>query len=399
MIGKPGAGRVPGARPLQRAGRPHDGHLGEDARAVPGRARTPSSASTSPRKHGFDTVDAIRAMRDGQASVFIGDGRQLRLGHPGHRGHRGRAAQLRTDGAGLDEAQPQPRRPRQHRAHPADPGPHRPRHPGRRQAAGLRRGFDVDGASVPRRPAAAAATQLRSEVAIVCQLARALLGADHPVPWERVRRRLRPHPRRTSPRVVPGLRRLQRARCAQPDGFVLPHPPRDAREFHTATGQGQLRGQRRSNGCRCPRAGCMLQTMRSHDQYNTTIYGLDDRYRGVKGGRRVVFVNPDDIADARIRATATASTWSPSSLAPTARSRSAAPTTSGSSPTRPRRATPRPTTPRPIRWCRWTTLRQKSNTPVSKASPIAARTCSNDGFVVGRVTTRRARPACHRATV
>ena len=40
----------------------------------------------------------------------------------------------------------------------------------------------------------------------------------------------------------------------------------------------------------------MLQTLRSHDQYNTTIYGLDDRYRGVKGGRRVVFVNPADIA-------------------------------------------------------------------------------------------------------
>jgi anaerobic selenocysteine-containing dehydrogenase len=40
----------------------------------------------------------------------------------------------------------------------------------------------------------------------------------------------------------------------------------------------------------------VLQTLRSHDQYNTTIYGLDDRYRGVKGGRRVVFVNPADIA-------------------------------------------------------------------------------------------------------
>jgi len=40
----------------------------------------------------------------------------------------------------------------------------------------------------------------------------------------------------------------------------------------------------------------VLQTVRSHDQYNTTIYGLDDRYRGVKGGRRVVFVNPEDSA-------------------------------------------------------------------------------------------------------
>jgi len=38
-----------------------------------------------------------------------------------------------------------------------------------------------------------------------------------------------------------------------------------------------------------------LQTLRSHDQYNTTIYGLDDRYRGIKDARRVVLVNPDDL--------------------------------------------------------------------------------------------------------
>ena len=44
-----------------------------------------------------------------------------------------------------------------------------------------------------------------------------------------------------------------------------------------------------------PPGRLVLQTLRSHDQYNTTIYGLDDRYRGVKGGRRVVFVNPADI--------------------------------------------------------------------------------------------------------
>ncbi len=39
----------------------------------------------------------------------------------------------------------------------------------------------------------------------------------------------------------------------------------------------------------------ILQTMRSHDQYNTTIYGLDDRYRGIKGGRKVILVNAEDI--------------------------------------------------------------------------------------------------------
>jgi anaerobic selenocysteine-containing dehydrogenase len=40
----------------------------------------------------------------------------------------------------------------------------------------------------------------------------------------------------------------------------------------------------------------LLQTLRSHDQFNTTIYGLEDKYRGIKGGRRVVFVSPDDLA-------------------------------------------------------------------------------------------------------
>ncbi|MBE7204018.1 MAG: CbbBc protein, partial [Parafilimonas terrae] len=45
----------------------------------------------------------------------------------------------------------------------------------------------------------------------------------------------------------------------------------------------------------------VLQTFRSHDQYNTTIYGLDDRYRGVYGERRVVFAHPDDLAEIRDR--------------------------------------------------------------------------------------------------
>ena len=45
-----------------------------------------------------------------------------------------------------------------------------------------------------------------------------------------------------------------------------------------------------------------MMTMRSHDQFNTTIYGLNDRYRGIHSERRVVFMNPDDIASARHRA-------------------------------------------------------------------------------------------------
>ena len=46
-----------------------------------------------------------------------------------------------------------------------------------------------------------------------------------------------------------------------------------------------------------PQGRLVLQTLRSHDQFNTTIYGLDDRYRGIHHGRRVVFVNADDLAE------------------------------------------------------------------------------------------------------
>ena len=95
----------------------------------------------------------------------------------------------------------------------------------------------------------------------------------------------------------PRLRGLQRAACAQPGGFVLPHPPRDARAFPTADRQGAASPSTRSSRARGPAGRLLLQTIRSHDQYNTTIYGLDDRYRGIHGGRRVVFMHPDDLAE------------------------------------------------------------------------------------------------------
>jgi anaerobic selenocysteine-containing dehydrogenase len=75
----------------------------------------------------------------------------------------------------------------------------------------------------------------------------------------------------------------------------LPHGPRDSRTFPTATGKANFTVNA-LEVLRVPEGHLLLQTVRSHDQYNTTIYGLDDRYRGVKQGRRVVFVNPADLA-------------------------------------------------------------------------------------------------------
>jgi anaerobic selenocysteine-containing dehydrogenase len=79
-----------------------------------------------------------------------------------------------------------------------------------------------------------------------------------------------------------------------PDGFQLPHGPRDSRIFPTSTGKANF-AVNPLQWVPIPEGRLILQTLRSHDQYNTTIYGLDDRYRGVKGGRRVVFVNKADI--------------------------------------------------------------------------------------------------------
>lgn len=141
--------------------------------------------------------------------------------------------------------------------------------------------------------------QVRSEVAIVCGLARRVLGTGHPVPWEQFAGDY-DGIRDAIAAVVPGCEDYNR-RVRQPDGFRLPHPPRDSREFPTATGRANF-GVYPLSWVPVPEGRLVLQTLRSHDQYNTTIYGLDDRYRGVHGGRRVVFVNPADVAAFGLRA-------------------------------------------------------------------------------------------------
>ncbi len=77
---------------------------------------------------------------------------------------------------------------------------------------------------------------------------------------------------------------------------MLPHPPRDSRTFETRSGKAEFTVSP-MNVLDVPAGRLLLQSIRSHDQFNTTIYGHDDRYRGIKGGRDVVLLHPDDIAD------------------------------------------------------------------------------------------------------
>lgn len=139
-----------------------------------------------------------------------------------------------------------------------------------------------------------AGEQLRSEVDILCGIARATLGADHVVPWaefagdyDRIRDRIG--------RVVPGCEAYTE-KVARSGGFTLAHPPRDSRSFPTPSGRAEFTVSPLQVS-RLPQGRLVLQSLRSHDQFNTTIYGLDDRYRGIHSGRRVLFVSPADLRE------------------------------------------------------------------------------------------------------
>ncbi|MFF3980338.1 FdhF/YdeP family oxidoreductase [Streptomyces sp. NPDC001828] len=132
---------------------------------------------------------------------------------------------------------------------------------------------------------------LLSEPAIVVRMARATLGARSAIDWAEFERDYATVRDRIA-RVVPGFEDFN-AKVARPGGFQLPHAPRDERRFPTATGKANFTAAP-VEVPEVPEGRLLLQTLRSHDQYNTTIYGLDDRYRGIKGGRRVVLVNPED---------------------------------------------------------------------------------------------------------
>ena len=201
-----------------------------------------------PRRPGYDVVEAIRAMRDGKVRVFMALGGNFVAATPDTRGDRGRAARLPAHGPGLDEAQPLARGDRRGGADPAVPRPHREGRAGRRRTVRHRRGLDVDGARLRGR-LRPAAEQLRSEVAIVAGLAGELFGPRDAVDWASLAAdydRIRTHRARD-----PGLRRLRRA-GAPPDGFQLPHGPRDSRPSRPRparrTSRSTARGAARAGG-------------------------------------------------------------------------------------------------------------------------------------------------------
>ena len=142
-----------------------------------------------------------------------------------------------------------------------------------------------------RRPAS---RSLRSECAIVSGIGMAIqekLGVSE-IPWDdliadydNIRDRIE--------RTIPGFNSYN-DRCRQDGGFYLPNPPRDSRIFTTKTGLANFISQN-LNPISCEKGKFLMMTIRSHDQYNTTVYSTNDRYRGIYGGRRVVLMSRADM--------------------------------------------------------------------------------------------------------
>ncbi len=85
-------------------------------------------------------------------------------------------------------------------------------------------------------------------------------------------------------------------RVRNPNGFYLPNPPRDNRTFSTSDGKAHLITHPLPD-IQIPADQFVMMTIRSHDQYNTTIYDLHDRYRGIHGNRRIILMNAEDMVE------------------------------------------------------------------------------------------------------
>jgi molybdopterin-dependent oxidoreductase alpha subunit len=135
--------------------------------------------------------------------------------------------------------------------------------------------------------------QLIGEPTLVARLAAAVLGDSDPVPWHTYTHDYAAI-RDAIARAIPAFHDFNRRVAEDRRGFLLPHPPRDERRFDTPTGKASFTTSSLVDLDLLP-GRLLLQTLRSHDQFNTTVYGPDDRYRGIEGGRRVVMVHPADL--------------------------------------------------------------------------------------------------------
>jgi molybdopterin-dependent oxidoreductase alpha subunit len=249
-----------------------------------------------PREHGTDTVETIKQMHDGRIRVFIGMGGNFLSATPDTEYTAKALQQCRLT------AQVSIKLNRSHliTGEIAVILPCLGRSEIDRQAGGEQFVTVEDSMGIinPSRGVLEPASEhLRSEPAIVAGLARATLGERSGVDWEGLVAdycRVRDH----IENVIPGFERFNE-RIAE-DIFYLPNAARDERKFNTDDGKAKFTIHSIPRNELAP-GQYILMTIRSHDQFNTHIYGLDDRYRGIFNGRRVIFMNAEDVAGAGLK--------------------------------------------------------------------------------------------------
>jgi molybdopterin-dependent oxidoreductase alpha subunit len=136
--------------------------------------------------------------------------------------------------------------------------------------------------------------ELRSEAATIAGIADTLFGTDWRREYAADYRRLRDK----ISRIVPGFENFNQR--LDDGGFYAPVPPKQ-REFRTASGKAEF-AICQIQPLKVEPGQLVLTSIRTHDQFNTTIYGNDDRYRGIHNGRRVVFMNPEDMRERGLQA-------------------------------------------------------------------------------------------------
>lgn len=293
-IGKPGAGTCPVR-----------GHSNVQGDRTMGIYEKPAAAfldrldqvfdMQSPREHGYDTVDAIAAMHDNKVRFFMAMGGNFISATPDSAAT-GRAMQNCDLTVQIST--------KLNRAHlvtgeealilPCLGRTDRDERDGIVQFQTVENSMGVVHTSKGTQPPPSDA--LKSEVAIVCGLARTLFGPVDPVGWEALANNY-DLIRDKIEAVVPGFKDFNR-RVRQPHGFLLPNGARE-RQFNTYNGKANFTVNPLPD-IDPKEARFVMMTMRTHDQYNTTIYGLDDRYRGIRNERRVVLMNADDMLDFNI---------------------------------------------------------------------------------------------------
>ena len=294
-IGRPGAGICPVRGHSNVQGDRTMGIYEKPATALLDRLRDVFGFEP-PREHGLDVVGAIQAMRDGLGKVFFAMGGNFATATPDTAATH---AALRNCDLTVHVVT---KLNRSHLVHGRDALilPCLGRTEIDVQAAGPQAVTVEDSMSMVHLSAginAPASPELLSEPAIVARLAQATLGKRSDTPWrwlvedyDRIRDQIA--------RVFEDFHDFN-ARVRVPGGFRLGNTAA-LRQWKTATGKANFfaHGLAEDDPLPVPPDARVftLTTVRSHDQYNTTIYGLQDRYRGVHGERRVVFAHADDIA-------------------------------------------------------------------------------------------------------